>query len=132
MRKHTGLFLVLIILLLVPACSTGTDQTGPGGAVQRFYGHLNDGDYAAAKDLYNTRAREALDDPEFSSEEGFRMWAEDHTKQGSIAEIRILSEETAENECHVKFEIVFDDGTTQAGQVTATLEGEEWKLDLIG
>jgi hypothetical protein len=133
MRNRAGLILIIVTALaVIAACSSGPDDSGPGGTVQRFYTHLNDGDYAAAKALYNTEARTLLDDPDFSSEEGFRTWAEQHTRQGSIAEVRILSEETTEGEARVEFEIVFDDGATQAGQVTATLEEDKWKLGLLG
>lgn len=133
MRNRTSLFLVIILALgLIPACSPGADESGPGGAVQRFYEHLNNGEYADAKALYNAEARKLLDDPEFSSDEGFRDWARQHTHQGSISEVKILSAETVEGEAHVEFEIVFDDGSTQAGQVTTTLENDEWKLGLLG
>lgn len=133
MRNRTGLALIAIIALgLIPACSPGADDSGPGGAVKRFYEHLNAGDHAAAKAIYNAEARALLDDPEFSSEEGFRTWASQHTREGTISEIRILNEEAEEGSALVEFVIVFEDGTTQAGQVTATLEGEEWKLGLLG
>lgn len=133
MRKPTGLFLIVVLALcLVPACSPGADDSGPGGAVKRFYRHLNAGDYAAAKELYTTAARTTIDDPDFSSEEGFRDWALEHTRQGTISEVRILNEETGDGSSHLEYELVFEDGTTQAGRVTATLEGEEWKLGLLG
>jgi hypothetical protein len=125
---------LLLILALIPACSSGPDEAeGAGGAVQRFYGHLNDGDYAAAKDLYNQAALELLNDPDFSTDDSFREWAQGHTKNGTISAVTIVgSEELDSGETRVEFQISYEDGSTTSGEVTATLEDGEWKLGLLG
>jgi len=133
MRSRTNLcWLVVVAVGLIPACGPGAEESGPGGAVQRFYRHLNDGDYATAKALYNAETRKMLDDPDLSSEEGFREWAAQQTRDGSISRVEILSAEIAGDEARVEFEIRFRDGSTQAGQVTAKLEDGEWKLGFLG
>lgn len=133
MRKQPIPCLTVAVLLgLILACAPGADESGPGGAVQRLYRHLNDGDYAAAKGLYNSEARALLDDPDFSSEEGFRTWARQHTREGTVSNVDILSVDTVGEEARVEFRIVFEDGSSESGQVTATLEDGEWKLGLLG
>jgi len=124
---------LLLALALILACSGTDEASGPGGAVQRFYEHLNSGDYADAKSLYNAEALELLNDPDFSSEEGFANWAKEHTKAGSISEVTILGTEALESGgSRVEFQINYDDGSSTTAEVTATEENGEWKLGLLG
>jgi len=133
MTKRTIPCLTVVTLLgLILACAPGAEESGPGGAVQRFYRNLNDGDYATAKALYNAEARALLDDPDFSSEEGFRTWARQHTREGTISKVDILTVDTAGEEARVEYRILFEDGSAETGEVTATLEDGEWKLGLLG
>jgi hypothetical protein len=125
--------LLLLALALLPACSGGDEASGPGGAVQRFYEHLNSGDIAGAKSLYNAEALKLLNDPDFSSEEGFANWAKEHTKDGSISGVTILGTEALESGGNrVEFQINYDDGSSTTAEVTATEENGEWKLGLLG
>ena len=104
--------IVLLALVLIPACSSGPGEAeGPGGAVQRFYKHLNDENYRAARGLYTQEALELLSDPEFSTEQSFRNWAKEHTKQGSISGVTILGTETLDTGgTRVEYQIDYDDG----------------------
>jgi hypothetical protein len=124
---------LLLVLALLPGCAGGDEVSGPGGAVQRFYEHLNSGDIAGAKSLYNAEALELLNDPNFSSEEGFANWAREHTKDGSISEVTILgTEELEDGGSRVEFQINYGDGSSTTQEVTATQENGEWKLGLLG
>ena len=133
---HNGRLMAAALLAtvtLIVACSGSDQATGPGGAVQRFYEHLNAGDYAAAKSLYNAEALRLLNDPEFSSDEGFANWAKGHTRDGSISEVTILgTEELESGETRVEFQINYEDGSSTTAEVTATEEDGEWKLGLLG
>jgi hypothetical protein len=112
----------------MPACSRGVDAEGPAGAVQLFYEQLNDGKYNNAKEMYSTEVRATLDDPEVSSEVGFRTWADTQTKNRTISEVEILAEVSDESGATVDFRIAYRDGTAKTSQVKLTQENGEWKL----
>jgi hypothetical protein len=133
---RNGRFLVLlsfIAVILVAACSTGTDEPkGPEGAVQVFYQHLNDGDYDTVMSLYSAEVRSVLGDPDTSSAEAFQAWAEQHTKDGSIENVEILSSEAVETGTFVQYRLDFKDGSSWSGEVTLTEEEGAWKVGFVG
>lgn len=112
-------------------CAPGEEQGGPGQAVQQFYRHLNDGAYVEAKGLYNAEALAVLDDPNVSSEESFRAWAQQETKSGIISKVTIVKASVEETTADVEFEIVYDDGTRLKRSVTLTQEDGRWKLGFV-
>lgn len=126
--KKPHLFLALLALGLTLACSKGGDAQGPGGAVQLFYERLNDGDYSAAREMYNAESRATLNDPEFSSAAGFRTWADTQTKGRSISEVEILQSVNDATGATVDYEIRYRDGSTKKSRVRLTEEEGEWKL----
>lgn len=123
---------LLLVLLLLPAlmlsCSQSTDEAGPAGAVKQFYTHLNDGDYQAAKEMYDAEARKTVEDPELFSEAGFRSWAEEQTKRRSIKGVEILQAVDDETGTDIEYEISYRDGSSKTSRVRATEEEGEWKL----
>jgi len=125
--------LIVLLALVVggilgcgPSQEGETEAGGPGGAVQSFYRHLNDGDYPEAKVLYTSEARQALDDPEM-----FGSWAEQATRKGTISKIEIINSTVEETSATVEFEIVFDDGSKEPHTVELVDEDGQWKLGLI-
>jgi hypothetical protein len=112
-------------------CASGEEEGGPGHTVQQFYRHLNDGAYVEAKGLYNAEALAVLDDPDVSSDEGFRAWAQQETKSGIISEVTIVNSSVEEMSAAVEFEIVYGDGTRLQRSVTLTQEAGQWKLGFI-
>lgn len=126
--KRSALSILVLVLGLALACSSGGESADPGGAVQLFYKHLNNGKYNDAKEMYNAEARATLDDPEVSSEAGFRSWADTQTKQRSIAEVEILSSATDDSGATVDYEIRYEDGSVKKSRVKLTQEDGAWKL----
>jgi hypothetical protein len=123
----------IVALLMLPACSSGTDEpAGPEDAVKSFYRHLNDGDYDTVMGLYSAEVRAVLDDPESSSADAFRSWAEQHTHDGSIKNVEILKSEAVETGTFVEYRLDFDDGTSWSGNVTLTEEDGAWKMGFVG
>jgi hypothetical protein len=129
--RNRALFVIFVLVAgTIPACGPSQDGQieagGPGGAVQSFYRHLNDGAYPEAKALYTVEAREALDDPEV-----FGSWAEQATRKGTISKIEIVDSTVEETSATVEFEIVFDDGSKEPHTVELVDEGGQWRLGLI-
>lgn len=124
--------IVMLVWVIAGALACGpsqegeTDAGGPGGTVQSFYRHLNDGAYPEAKALYTAEARQALDDPEM-----FSSWAKQATREGTISKIEIVDSKVEETSAKVEFEIVFDDGSKEPHTVELVDEGGQWKLGLI-
>jgi hypothetical protein len=129
MLDKRSLPLVLLLLpVLMLSCSQSTDEGGPGGAVKRFYTHLNNGDYQAAKEMYDAEVRKTVDDPELFSEAGFRSWAEEQTKRRSIARVEVLQATGDETATDVEYEITYRDGSSKKSRVRLTQEEGEWRL----
>lgn len=126
--KQSRLMVVLVALGLMLACSQSVEEEGPGGAVQTFYRHLNDGNYVEAKDMYNVEARATLDDPELSSSSGFRSWAEIQTKNRSISSVSILETSTDDTGADIQYEISYRDGSSKTSNVRLTLEDGDRRL----
>jgi hypothetical protein len=126
-KRHSTVPLLLALALTL-ACSSGGESEGPGGTVQLFYQHLNDGKYNDAKEMYNAEARATLDDPELSSDAGFRTWANTQTKERSISEVEILESATDDTGATIDYEIRYEDGTVKKSRVKLTEESGEWKL----
>jgi len=123
----------LVLIAVLPGCSQqATEEEGPGGVVQQFYRHLNDGDYASAKALYSSDALAVLDDPEISSPEAFESWALERTRQGSIDSVQILGTEAGEEQTLVEYQINFGDGSSVTGEVSVSEENGELRLGLSG
>jgi len=135
MRNTLASSLLVILMFAVMASCSGAPDDGPGPTVQRFFDHMNTGDYDAAKSLYTAEVLAVLEDPEFSSDDSFRDWAAQLTRDGTIASVEISATETDPTDAStalVRYEIRFQDGSTQPGEVTLT-EGESgWRLGLIG
>ena len=130
-RTLVGLLPLVLLALVAGGCSSAPED-GPGASVQKFHQLLNDGDYAAAKDLYGVEARTILDDPNLSSDEAYREWAKMWTREGSISTVEIVGTEEQETTAVVEYEIHYADGSVQAGSVTLSHEDGVWKLGLIG
>lgn len=131
-RRASWTALILAVGLIAGCSGGSSEEEGPGGAVQQFYRHLNDGDYAAAKAMYSAEVLAVLDDPEVSSEEGFRSWARTETKEGSVSAVDILGEEAAEEEVRIEYRVDYRDGTSKTGSVTVTQRDGVWKLGFLG
>ena len=125
--------IALVLIAMLPACSEqATEEEGPGGVVQRFYRHLNDGDYAGAKSLYSSDALAVLDDPEISSPEAFENWAQGRTHQGTIDSVMILGTEAGEGQTLIEYQINYGDGSSVTDEVAVTEEDGQFKLGLSG
>jgi hypothetical protein len=126
--KRSLLFVLLLLPALMLSCSQSTDEGGPGGAVKQFYGHLNNGDYQAAKAMYDAEARKTVEDPELFSEAAFRSWAEEQTKRRSITGVEVLQAVDDETGADIEYEISYRDGSSKRSSVRATQEEGTWKL----
>ena len=132
-HRTTLVLLAVFAVALVGACSQQESmEEGPGGVVQNFYSHLNEGDYGAAKALYSSDALAVIDDPEFSSPEAFQTWAIDHTRQGTIDSVSIVGTEEDEAQTLVEYQVNYSDGSTVTHEVTVTQEDGVWKMGLLG
>lgn len=137
-HRHQITLALLIALALLPACSSeqGTEEQGPGGAVQRFYMHLNAEDYDAAKALYTGEALAVIDDPEISSPEAYQSWARQRTHEGTIDRVTIVGTELEEADeagtgvTLVEFQLHFGDGAIETYEAPVTEENGEWKVGL--
>jgi len=127
---------LLLALALLSACSSeqGSEEKGPGGAVQRFYGHLNAADYDAAKAVYTAAALTVIDDPEISTPEAYQSWAQQRTHEGTIDKVTIVGTEETEGEAPtavlVEFQLHFSDGSVETYEAPVTEENGEWKIGL--
>ena len=132
-HRQTLILAVILAIAFVAACSSQEPaEEGPGGVVQKFYRHLNDGDYTAAKSLYSGDALALIDDPEYSSPEAFQNWAVEHTRRGTIERVSIVGMEEGEAQTLVEYQVDFSDGTTVTHDVTVTQEDGEWKMGVVG
>ena len=129
-RISFGILATLFVMMLVPGCSSKPD-TGPVAALQEFYGHLNDGDYPEAMQLYDDKSRQVLLDPNTGSKEAFSIWALGETKNGSVDKVRVVKQEAGDKNATLDYEVVYSDGSTAKHTVTLTLESGAWKLSLI-
>ena len=137
-HRHQITLSLLLFLALLPACSSeqGSSEQGPGGAVQRFYQHLNAGDYDAAKAIYTGEALAVIDDPEISSPEAYQSWARQRTHEGTIDRVTIVGTEQEEGEeagtgaILVEFQLHFGDGSIETYEAPVTEENGEWKVGL--
>lgn len=102
------------------------DAATPGGAVQVFFQHLNDGHDQEALAMYTDEARQALEDPEV-----FRSWADQSTRERTIDHVRIGDVALEETSATVEFEIVYQDGVTVQRKVELTGGDGDWKMGLI-
>ena len=128
LNRRPLLPLLVLALGLMLACSQSGEAEGPGGAVQLFYQQLNDGNYNAAKEMYNSEVRATLDDPEVSSAAGFRTWANTQTKDRTISKVEILESTADETGATIDYEIVYRDGSTKKSRVRLIQEEGGWKL----
>ena len=132
MRRDLSIVLtVLVIVVLLPHCAPSEVEGGPQETVRAFYRHLNDESYDAAKRLYDDAVLEVLDDPESSSEEGFRTWVRKETKNGRVSELEISSATVDESAATLEYAIVYKDGTRESRSVTLSRDDEQWKLGFI-
>jgi hypothetical protein len=141
MRRVVWLTVIFCGLLAV-ACSSappsGETEVGaakdkskgaPGETVERFFEHLNRGEYTEAMALYDSKTLDVFeDDPDGSS---FATWAAAQSKDGTLDEVKILLEAAAAESANVEFELVYADGSTKRGKTTLTREGEAWKMGLV-
>ena len=128
MRGFKSLLLLLALAgLLMSGCASSDEAAGEAAqAVQSFYKHLNDGNYDAARSLYNAEARGVLLDPNSA-------WAKLETKEGKIDRVEIVGEEELPEEgTSVRYRVVYSDGSSAERTVPVTLEQGKWKLGLIG
>ena len=123
---------VLLLFLVLAACSSGPPEVGPGDAVELFYEHLNDGNYGDAKALYSTQARSILSDPDSADDAGFAEWAKIETKEGQIQDVNVVNETQEEEVAALDYEIVYTDGSRAQRKVTMVRENGDWKMGLIG
>ena len=131
-RARFGIPFAICVLALIVSCSSS--EIGESGqAVQQFYGHLNGGDPAAAMDLYTAAVREGFLGPDGSIDESFSRWARSETRQSTIGEVKIISEEVDEGAGTgtVRFELVYTAGESERRTVTMTREDGRWKLGFI-
>ena len=126
--KRSYLSIMIVAFGLMLGCSQGDEAEGPGGAVQLFYQQLNDGNYNSAKEMYTAEARATIDDPELSSADGFRRWADTQTKGRSISKVEILAETVDETGATIDYEIRYEDGSTKKSRVKLADEQGSWKL----
>ncbi len=122
------LFALLLLPALMLSCSQSTDEGGPAGAVKQFYTHLNNGDYQAAKEMYDSETRKTVEDPVLFSEAGFRSWAEEQTRRRSITRVEVIQAVDDETGADIEYEITYRDGSSKRSRVRSTLEEGEWKL----
>jgi len=135
MRGFKSLLLLLALAgLLMSGCASSDEAAGEAAqTVQEFYEHLNDGNYDAARSLYNAEARGVLLDPNSASDEAYSAWAELETKEGKIDRVEIVGEEeTPEEGTSVQYRVVYSDGSSVERAVAVTLEQGKWKIGLIG
>jgi hypothetical protein len=135
MRGLKSLLLLLALAgLLMSGCASSEQGAGEAAqAVQDFYEHLNDGDYDAARALYNAEARDVLLDPNTASEDAYSAWAKLETKEGKIDRVEIVGEEEIpEQGTKVQYRVVYSDGSSVERSVPVTLEQGAWKIGLIG
>jgi hypothetical protein len=121
--------LAVPIVILALACSS--EPTGPERALRDFYDNLNQGEYGAAMALYEEDFREFLEDPATGGT-SFADWARNETKNGSITDVRVLSENTSAGKSAIEFEIEYADGSSSRRRVSLTETGGEWRLGVIG
>jgi len=129
--------LMLVALLLLPGCGSRTpapQPDSPGAAVQQFFRDLDEGRYDEATAMYDRSTRDMLSDPEVSSPDAFAEWADGKTHDGSLAAVEVVSTEETQPDTSavVRYELVFDDGSREAGEVTLTREDGSWKLGFVG
>jgi len=128
----TKLWILLAAALLMSGCSGGGDaEAGPGSTVKQFFTALNEGDYDAARAMYDSASAATVNDPEFTPEGAYREWAETITKRGAIREVRILGTEEAESSVVVSYELLYGDGSNRSGSVTVTQEAGSYRLGLV-
>ena len=118
------------LVLWLQACADGGDA--PGLAVQDFYRHLNEGDYAGAMAMYTDDALRTLEDAGPEDRTDFALWAEAETKHSSIARVKLLASRAETDRAHVEYEIHYADGSSAHRTVELTLEGDHWRLGFVG
>ena len=123
--------IVVLLVAVLPHCAPSDVAGGPQDTVKTFYRHLDEGSYEAAKQLYDDSVRTVLDDPESSSEEGFRAWVRKETKNGIVSRLEIDNPTVTESSARLNYAIVYEDGTRERRSVTLTRHDEQWKLGFI-
>ena len=130
-RSCVGLGTAALLLVIVGACSTSDPApSGPGGAVQTFYDHLNAGRLAEAKALYTAEALATVDDTS-TAEDLFGTWARHETRDGTVEAVEIVESVEIDDQATVRFVVVFEGGERVEHEVRLVREGESWLLGLI-
>ena len=122
---------LLTILLCALALACSSPPSGPEQTLQEFYGHMNEGAYSRAMSMYSDESRGIFEDPATGGTSVFDEWARSESKDGKIARVEILEQESSGDRVSVEFEIVYADGPRVSRSVTLTRESGEWKLGLI-
>jgi len=104
------------------------DLQTPGGTVEHFFRLLSAGNQPDVLALCTDQARRALEDPEV-----FRSWAEEITRHGTIARVRVIdsTDDPDGGTATVDFEVAYDSGAVNRRTVALERDGEGWRLGVI-
>lgn len=129
MRVIKAVFVMVVIgLLSVLSCSL---SKSPSDTVEQFYALLNVGEYAKAKELYNSEAKQVAEGQLLELGGGFSKFADLETRFGTIREINIVNSRERGEGAAVDYEIVYKDGSSVNKTVRLTKEKGWWRLGLI-
>jgi len=126
-----NLTVLALVLVLAGAIGCSSKPSGAEQSLRDFYGDLNHGEFAEAMARYEDDVREYIEDPDQTGM-SFADWAKGETKNGTIHEIRVLTETAHDGTAELEFELEYADGTSSRRKVSLTEVGGEWKLGAIG
>lgn len=127
----TGLTLLVACAVLISCRGTSPFQKSPGEVVKAFYAAANEGRYSDAKGLLSEDARKAIDGELGQLSGGFKKFCDENTKDGTISQVEILSQEIRGEGATVVDKITYKNGSVKDGDKNSLiLEKGSWKLTI--
>lgn len=116
-------------ILFVAACDSIVDKS-PAETVAAAYMAANEGRYSEAKEYLSSAVIKVAEGDLGALAGGLRGMWDEITRNGTIREIEVLSEEVRGEGATVRFKIHYEDGRTKNEDEPLVQEDGQWKLDV--
>jgi hypothetical protein len=135
MGRYIGL-IVACLCIVLDGCSGGGnsvsnafDFSSPSSVVKKLFNACNAGEYSKAKELYTTSLQKTIDGDLGALAGGMKGICDDETRNGTITNVEIKSEDVRGEGAVVIANIHFKDGNTKEADKSELIkENGVWRL----